>query len=122
MKRMFLMYCLAVTLMLTVIFHSATTSYAQDQEEPNLSVDVDEALSVQTISYAHSESSSANGVTLKVEWNDPVAGQPMTFHVSGSDGSGEYKFRMDAPSYSNPNEYAYESVADPSRGVDTIYW
>ena len=28
---------------------------------------------------------------------------------------------MDAPSYSNPNEYAYESVADPSRGEWTKY-
>ncbi len=121
MKRIFSMYWLAVTLMLTVIFHSAATSYAQDQEESNLPVDVDEVLSVQNASYAHSESSSANGVTLKVEWDDPVVGQPMTFHVSGSDGSGEYKFRMDAPSYSNPNEYAYESVADPSRGEWTKY-
>ena len=45
----------------------------------------------------------------------------MTFHVSGSGGSGAYKFRMDAPSYSNPNEYAYESVADPSRGEWMLY-
>lgn len=28
---------------------------------------------------------------------------------------------MDAPSYSNPNEYVYESVADPSRGEWTKY-
>lgn len=71
----------------------------------------------QTVSYAHSEvSEPVNGVTIKVEWNDPVIGEPMTFHVSGSGGSGAYIFRMDAPSYSNPNEYAYESVADPSRG------
>lgn len=28
---------------------------------------------------------------------------------------------MDASSYSNPNEYAYESVADPSRGEWTMY-
>lgn len=72
---------------------------------------------VQTVSYAYSELSDAvNGVQLKVEWNEPVIGEPMTFHVSGSGGSGAYKFRMDAPSYSNPNELKYESVADPSRG------
>lgn len=76
----------------------------------------------QTVSYAHSEVSEAvNGVTIKAEWNDPVIGEPMTFHVSGSGGSGAYKFRMDAPSYSNPNEYAYESVADPSRGEWIVY-
>lgn len=46
----------------------------------------------------------------------PVLGQPTTFHVSATGGSGSYLFRMDALSYSNPNEYAYESVADPSRG------
>ena len=76
----------------------------------------------QTVSYAHSEvSDPVNGVTIKAEWNDPVIGEPMTFHVSGSGGSGAYKFRMDAPSYSNPNEYAYESVADPSRGEWMLY-
>lgn len=55
-------------------------------------------------------------MTLKAEWNDPVLGQPTTFHVSATGGSGNYKFRMDAPSYSSPNQWAFESVADPSRG------
>ena len=50
------------------------------------------------------------------EWNDPVLGQPTIFHVSATGGSGSYKFRMDAPSYSSPNQWAFESVADPSRG------
>ena len=66
--------------------------------------------------YQHSDSATSGSVTLTVEWNDPVPGQPTTFHVSATGGSGSYLFRMDAPSYSNPNEYAYESVADPSRG------
>ena len=51
-----------------------------------------------------------------MEWNDPVLGQATTFHVSATGGSGTYLFRMDAPSYSNPDEWAFESVADPSRG------
>lgn len=55
-------------------------------------------------------------MTLKAEWNDPVLGQPTTFHISATGGSGNYKFRMDAPSYSSPNQWAFESVADPSRG------
>ena len=66
--------------------------------------------------YSFNESATSNNVTLNVEWNEPIVGQPTTFHVSGSGGSGNYLFRMDAPSYTNPNEYSYESVADPSRG------
>ena len=65
--------------------------------------------------YQHSETATSGSVTMKVEWNDSVLGQPTTFHVSATGGSGAYKFRMDAPSYTNPNEMAYESVADPSR-------
>ena len=66
--------------------------------------------------YSYNSTSTLGAVTLKVEWNEPVLGQDTTFHVSATGGSGAYKFRMDAPSYSGPNEYAYESVADPSRG------
>ena len=71
--------------------------------------------SVET-TYAHSEEAVSGAVTLKAQWNDPVLGQPTTFHVSATGGSGNYKFRMDAPSYSSPNQWAFESVADPSRG------
>lgn len=66
--------------------------------------------------YQHSETATSGSVTMKVEWNDPILGQPTTFHVSATGGSGSYLFRMDAPSYSNPNEWSFESVADPSRG------
>ena len=66
--------------------------------------------------YQYSETATSGSVTMKVEWNDPVLGKPTTFHVSATGGSGSYLFRMDAPSYTNPNEMAYESVADPSRG------
>ena len=95
------------------------------------------ALTIQVISYAQEESagSSTNpqegvteykysvesdpqkGVALKVEWNEPKLGEDTTFHVSADGGSGRYLFRMDAPSYSNPGEYSFESVADPSRGA-----
>lgn len=71
--------------------------------------------SVET-TYAHSEETTLGAVTLKAEWNDPVLGQPTTFHISATGGSGNYLFRMDAPSYSSPNQLAFESVADPSRG------
>ena len=66
--------------------------------------------------YAHSEEATSGAVTLKAQWNDPVLGQPATFHVSATGGSGNYLFKMDAPSYSSPNQWAFESVADPSRG------
>ena len=75
----------------------------------------------ETSAYAYSDNATSNGVTLKVEWNEPVLGEPTTFHVSATGGSGIYKFNMEAPSYTNPDELAYESVADPSRGEWTKY-
>lgn len=71
--------------------------------------------------YAYNDVASYGDVILKVEWNEPELGQPTTFHVSASGGSGLYKFNMEAPSYSNPEENSYESVADPSRGEWTEY-
>ena len=97
------------------------------QAEPQVSLasdispDSEQATKVAINGYQHSDSATSGSVTLTVEWNDPVLGQPTTFHVSATGGSGSYLFRMDAPSYSNPNEYAYESVADPSRGEWTKY-
>lgn len=87
----------------------------------DMSLDTEQATRAATSGYQHSDSATSGSVTLTVEWNDPVLGQPTTFHVSATGGSGRYHFRMDAPSYSNPNEYAYESVADPSRGEWTKY-
>lgn len=82
----------------------------------DMSPDSEQAIKAAVSGYQHSDSDTSGSVTLTVEWNEPVLGQPTTFHVSATGGSGSYLFRMDAPSYSNPNEYAYESVADPSRG------
>lgn len=87
----------------------------------DMSPDSEQATKAAISGYQYSDSATSGSVTLTVEWNDPVLGQPMTFHVSATGGSGSYLFRMDAPSYSNPNEYAYESVADPSRGEWTKY-
>lgn len=97
------------------------------QAEPRVSLasdmspDTEQATKAAANGYQHSDSATSGSVTLTVEWKDPVLGQPTTFHVSATGGSGSYLFRMDAPSYSNPNEYAYESVADPSRGEWTKY-
>lgn len=87
----------------------------------DMSPDTEQATKAAISGYQHSDSATSSSVTLTVEWNDPVLGQPTTFHVSATGGSGSYLFRMDAPAYSNPNEYVYESVADPSRGEWTKY-
>lgn len=97
------------------------------QAEPQVSLasdmspDSEQATKAAVNGYQHGDSATSGSVTLTVEWNDPVLGQPTTFHVSAAGGSGSYLFRMDAPSYSNPNEYAYEPVADPSCGEWTKY-
>lgn len=87
----------------------------------DMSPDTEQATRAAVSGYQHSDSATSGSVTLTVEWNDPVLGQTTTFHVSATGGSGSYLFRMDAPSYSSPNEYAYEPVADPSRGDWTKY-
>ena len=71
---------------------------------------------VEESQYEHYDMATEGGVTLKVEWNDPVLGQETTFHVSATGGSGSYKFKMDSLSYTDPDVLSYESVADPSRG------
>lgn len=97
------------------------------QAEPQVSLasdmspDSEQAKKAAVSGYQHSDGATNGSVTLTVEWNDPVLGQPTTFHVSATGGSGGYLLRMDAPSYSNSNEYVYESVADPSRGEWTMY-
>lgn len=97
------------------------------QAEPQVSLasdispDSEQATKAAVSRYQHSDSATGGSITLTVEWNDPVLGQPTTFHVSATGGSGSYLFHMDAPSYSNPNEYVNESVADPCRGEWTKY-
>lgn len=100
MRKKISLFGLTLMFALLIIVFSPTVSYAETE----------------TTTYSNSETATSGAVTLKVEWNDPRLGEPTTFHVSATGGSGNYKFRMDAPSYSNPGENSYESVADPSRG------
>ena len=75
------------------------------------------APTITTATYTHTETAEQNGVKLTLGWNDAPAGEPTTFHLSATGGSGAYKFRMDAPFYMNPGEgYFGEMVADTSRG------
>ena len=64
--------------------------------------------------YQHSTTAQSGDIMLTVQWNDPKLGQETTFHVSATGGSGAYQFRMDAPTYMDPDG-SNESVADPSR-------
>lgn len=63
----------------------------------------------QSLAYEHTSSTSQNGVTFTIGWNDAPAGQATTFHVTAAGGSGTYKARMDGDAGTQ------ESVCDPSR-------
>ena len=91
------------------ISHQAET---QVSPASDMSPDSEQATKAEVSGYQHSDSATSGIATLTVEWNDPVLGQPTTLYVRATGGSDSYLFRMDAPSYSNPNEYVYESVAD----------
>ena len=71
--------------------------------------------------YDYGKSAVSGCVTLLVEYDEPLAGQPTTFHVSASGGSGAYKFRMDVPVYYNPDRTGYQTVGDPTRGDWAAY-
>lgn len=112
-KRKLATFMLTLILVMTGVSMIKVISYAQE-EVAGSSTNPKERVA----EYKYSaESDPQNGVVLKVEWNEPKLGENTTFHVSADGGSGRYLFRMDAPSYSNPDEYSFESVADPSRGA-----
>ena len=72
--------------------------------------------------YANSKSVTNNGVTFTVQWNNPVAGQDTTFHVTQSGGSDAAKARMDVPTYYDSDGSGAESVCDPSRSAWSSYY
>ena len=112
-KRKLATFILTLILVMTAALTIQVISYAQE-ESAGSSTNPQEGVT----EYKYSvESDPQKGVALKVEWNEPKLGEDTTFHVSADGGSGRYLFRMDAPSYSNPGEYSFESVADPSRGA-----
>lgn len=112
-KRKLATFMLTLILVMTGVSTIRVIGYAQE-ESSGSSTNLQEGVT----EYKYSaESDPQNGVALKVEWNEPKLGEDTTFHVSADGGSGRYLFRMDAPSYSNPGEYSFESVADPSRGA-----
>ena len=112
-KRKLATFMLTLILVMTGVSTIRVIGYAQE-ESSGSSTNPQEGVT----EYKYSaESDSQKGVALKVEWNEPKLGEDATFHVSADGGSGRYLFRMDAPSYSEPGEYSFESVADPSRGA-----
>lgn len=70
--------------------------------------------------YAHSATSTQNGVTFTVSWNDAPAGTATTFHVTQANGSSQAKARMDVPTYWDGG--SQESVCDPSRQAWSSYY
>ena len=60
----------------------------------------------------------SSGLTLKVSWDNPKCGEPTTFHLEGSGGSGTYKYLLNAVSLFNSdfprNDYDAEAVTDSS--------
>lgn len=112
-KRKLATFMLTLILVMTGVSTIRVIGYAQE-ESSGSSTNPQEGVT----EYKYSaESDPQKGVALKVEWNEPKLGEDTTFHVSADGGSGRYLFRMDAPSYSEPGEYSFESVADPSRGA-----
>lgn len=95
---------------------TSTQSDPQTSLTSELSFNTEQTAKPATSEYQHSDSATDGSVTLTVEWNDPVLGQPTTFHVSATGGSGTYKYNLAAPSYSSPDEWSFDCVADPSRG------
>ena len=116
MKKISTLVCSSIAILALGLSISLPSSFAQNVENATNQ-------SIQTISEdtVHSETASSGSVTLKVSWDEPKLGSPTTFHVEATGGSDKYMFRMDAPSYSSPDEYAFESVADPSRSEWTKY-
>ena len=116
MRRLAAFACSSIATVALGLSVALPLSFAQ-----NANSKIEQSTQVFSTDFSHSESASSGSVTLTASWNDPQLGSPTTFHVEGTGGSGKYLFRMDAPSYSNPGEYAFESVADPSRGEWTQY-
>ena len=116
MKKIPVLACSSVAILALGLSIAVPSGFAQNVENTTNQ-------SVQTISEntIHSETASSGPVTLKASWDETKLGSPTTFHVEATGGSDKYMFRMDAPSYSSPDEYAFESVADPSRSDWTKY-
>ena len=70
--------------------------------------------------YARSATTTQNGVTFTVSWNDAPAGTATTFHVTQTNGSSQAKARMDVPTYWDGG--SHESVCDPSRPAWGSYY
>ena len=99
----------------------STQSDSQPALTSEQSLNAERAAMPAASGYQHSDSATSGSVTLTVEWNDSVLGQPTTFHVSATGGSGVYKFNMSSPAYSSPNEWSFENVVDPTRGEYVKY-
>lgn len=71
-------------------------------------------IATQTVAAAHSTTTTQNGVTFTVTWDDSPIDEATSFHVTQTGGSSEAEARMDVPTYWDTDN-SQESVCDPSR-------
>ena len=67
-----------------------------------------------TVSYDHRAETSGTDLGLIVEWDEPSCATPTTFHLSGKNGSGTYKYHLDSV-WDKWADGSYDLVTDPSK-------
>ena len=92
-----------------------------DGSDPASGTGGTEAPKAKASSYKNSSTATQSGITFTVQWDDPVAGQDTTFHVTQTGGSSAAKARMDVPTYMDPDGSS-ESVCDPSDPYSKNGW
>lgn len=66
-----------------------------------------------TKAYKNKQTKTSGNVTFTVNYDDPVAGEEMTFHLEATGGSDSTKYYMGAPSYYD-TDGSYEVLCDPT--------
>ena len=93
----------------------------------DMSPDSEQATKAATSGYQHSDSATCGSVTLTVEWNDAALGQPMTFYVSATSGSGSFSAWMrprtltptSTSTSRSPTQAAESGQSTPTRALAT---
>lgn len=93
----------------------------------DMSPDTEQATRAKASEYQHSDSATCGSVTLTVEWNDAALGQPMTFYVSATGGSGSFSAWMrprtltptSTSTSRSPTQAAESGQSTPTRALAT---
>ena len=97
------------------------TAGSADGSDPASGTGGAETSKAKAASYKNSSTATQSGVTFTVQYDDPVAGQDTTFHVTQTGGSSAAKARMDVPTYMDLDGSS-ESVCDPSDPYNKNGW